>query len=380
MDTRMRVTPPSTSNIPVQITPASESPAASPSDEPAGVIENSSETVQPTPAVSGDPGKSESDIELMVLNVAAAAEKFRSTYSETNEFVSKNGYLYDFPAQSYVSTKDLTDVESFNASNVDEDVMILYVKASDMPVDLSDGSNPDQMTVFAAFPYGDHYIASNGTKTSAVAADIIKGIQTGYNTDHGQIAYVPGNSATFAGVLALLGGSPGLSSPLDVRYMAEDDKYVSAVVSPHSDPTVIKEFVLQKTDNGCKIAVDKIETQWQKFVSINTAAPDVNLDLVPAYNLWRDSKDLKTDFSALLQSMASSGIISQDDGDPVFISGDNEFVFMEFANGTRMLAHNDDGQNDWKVYQVLQYEDALLRMQELSKFNPPPYFLIKQDG
>ena len=257
--------------------------------------------------------------------------------------------------------------------------MILYVKASDMPAGITSGLKPDQLTVFAAFPSDGGYIVSNGSITVPVSADAIKSVLDLYNTDHGQITYIRSDTEMFADVITALENSPGLTGPLDVRYMAEDGKYISAVVSPNSSPTQIYEFILLKTNNGCRILMDKIETHWQKFIAINTMAPDVNVELIPAYSLCRDSKDLKTDFSPLLESMASSGIITEEDGDPVFISGNGEFVFIEFANGIRMLAHNDDGHNDWKVYQVLRYEDAILRMKELSKFNPPPYFLIKQN-
>jgi len=378
MNTQMRANPSVISdNLPQSLTPSETAGSNAATDLP-GNLENSGDS-PPTPVFNGDPSKSDSDIEEIVQNVALSAEQFRGAYSDTNEFVSKNGLLYDFPAEMYISTGDLTEDDGFNTAYANENVMILYVKPVDMPIGLSNGMDADQLRIFAAFPSANNYIISNGSEISTVSAGDMKSILSRYNTDHGQITYVNGGSGTFADVVSVLQNGIGVSDPLDVRYMAEDDKYISAVVSPHSEPTLIKEFVLLKAGGANKIIIDQIETQWQKFVAINSAAPDVNLDLIPAYNLCRDSKDLKTDFSALLNSMVSSGIISRDDGDPVFISGNSEFVYIEFANGIWMLAHNDDGQNDWKVYQVLRYEDAVLRMKELSKFNPPPYFLIKQN-
>ena len=377
MDTRIRLNSPDISENPA---PASISPAG---DNPSGLLaaEDSGEAAgQPTPEVSGDPGKSEAEIEQIVRNAASAAENYRKAYSVTNEFVSKNGLLYDFPAEMYVSIKDLTEEDGFNMAFSNESAMILYVKAGDMPADISAGLKMDQLAVFAAIPYGSDYIASNGVGTSEISAAAMKSLQDRYNSDHGKIGLVRGDTAEFAVVMAAVENSPGLADPLDVRYMAEDGKYISTVVSPHGNPAFIKEFILQKTANGgVKVLIDNIEGQEEKFVAINSSAPDVNLDLVPPYNLSGNIKDIKTDFTALLKSMASSGIISQDDGDPVFISGNSVFVFMEFGNGVRMLAHNDDGRNDWKVYQVLRYEDAIARMKELSIYNPPPYFLIKQN-
>ena len=379
MNTQMRVNTPYASENQTQTTPPFEMPSSDIPAESSGSLENNGEaTQQQTPFFSEDPAKPVSEIEQIVKNAALTAEKYRNTYSETNEFVSKNGFLFDFPAEMYISTKDLEDVEGFNTAYANENIMFLYIKAGDMPDSLSSGLDTGKLTVFAAMPSSDSFIISNGDKTSAVTGSVMQEVLDRYNTDHSPVEYVSSESKTFTDVLAAFQNNPGLEGQLDIRYMAEDDKYVSAVISKRDSPLLIKEFVLQKTGNTCEIMIDNIEKNWQKFVAINTAAPDVNLDLIPAYNLWRDMRDLKSDFSGLLKSMLSSGVITQEEGEPVFISGNGEFVFMEFADGVRMLAHNDEGRNDWKVYQVLRYEDAVLRMKDIAKFNPPPYFLIKQ--
>ena len=363
--------------IPVQTNP----PAQSKNDDRSDVYDTESNDAAketPLPEFKADPNKSESEIEQLVQNVASTAAKYCAAYGETNEFVSKNGYLYDFPAGMYITAKDLLEVEGFNAVYADEDVMIFYIKAGDMPIGITDGIGPDQLTVFAAFPYNNGCIVSNDGSLSVVTDEKMKEILNSYNTDHGRIRRVFSDSETFEKVLLTLENSPGLNGPLDIRNMSEDDKYISAVVSPKSNSILIREFVLEKSGNSCIILVNNIEEQWQKFVAINSVAPDINLELIPAYNLRRNMKGLKSDFSELLKSMVTSGVIPRNSGDPVFISGNTEFVFMEFADGIRILAHNDDTHNEWKVYQVLQYEDAIMRMNEIAKFNPPPYFLIKQ--
>ena len=378
MNANMRANPPAGPEATEQA--AAAPPVAEDTADPPSEPVDIAETAEPTaPAFTEDPGKSDAEIAAIVQNTASAAEKYRSAYCETSEFVSRNGMLYDFPAEMYISTGDFKPEDGFNQDYAGKDVLILYVKAADMPAELTVGENLDRLTVFAACRSGNGYMVSNGVKSSKMTAEAMKAVLNRYSADHGPIEYVRGNTETFMDAVRALVSEPGLEGPLDIRYMAEDGEYVSAVVSPRGDTTLIKEFVLLKGQNGCEIYLDKIETQWQKFVAINEAAPDINLDLIPKYNLCRDTQDLKTDFTALLNSMVSTGVVSSGDGPPVFISGNAEFVFMEFPGGAHMLAHNDDGRNDWKVYKVSRYEDAVLRMGELSKFNPPPYFLIKQN-
>ena len=349
------------------------------SPENIGSLEDNNETeIKPIPIFIADPNKTVPEIERIVKNAAEAAEKFRDYHSTTREFVSMNGLLYDFPAKEYISTKDLLYVEGFNPEYSDNGVMILYVLASDMPDELVGDSKLDQLKVFAAYASGDGFIVTCGRYISIVNADFMKWILERYDTDHGAISRVSSTTALFRDVLSELGRLPGLHRNLDVRYMAEDDQYISAVVSPRRDSSLIREFVLQKTGSGCEVVVDYIETEWQKFVAINSVIPNINLELVPAYNLWYGLKDLKTDFSDMLETMAESGVITPDNGEPMFISGNSEFVFMEFIDGIRILVHNDDINNEWKIYMVPQYEDAVSRMRESSKSDLPPYFLITQ--
>ena len=340
--------------------------------------DNDEAGIQPIPIFIADPNRTVPEIERIVKNAAETAEKFRDYHSKKREFVSMNGLLYDFPAKEYISTRDLRYVEGFNPEYSDNGVMILYVFAGDMPDEVAGDSNLDQLKVFAAYASGDSFIVTCGKHISIVDADFIKWIMDRYSIDHGTISRVSSTSELFADVLSELGELPGLHHLLDVRYMAEDDLYISAVVSPRRDSSLIREFVLQKTGSGCEVVVDYIETEWQKFVAINSVVPNINLELVPKYNLWYDLRDLITDFSDLLETMAESGVITPDDGEPIFISGNSEFVFMEFIDGIRILVHNDDINNEWKVYMVPQYDDAVLRMRESSKSDLPPYFLIRQ--
>ena len=348
------------------------------SESSGGLEENDEPKIQPMPIFITDPNRTVPEIERIVKNAAQAAEKFRDYHSKTREFVSVNGLLYDFPAKEYISTRDLQYVEGFNPEYSDNGVMILYVIANDMPDEVAGDSNLDQLKVFAAYASGDNFIVTCGKHISTVNADFMEWILDRYSTDHGTVSRVSSTSELFGDVLTELGELPGLHRIIDVRYMAEDDLYISAVVSPRRDSSQIREFVLQKTTSGCEVVVDYIETEWQKFVAINSAVPNINLELVPAYNLWYDLRDLKTDFSDMLETMAESGVITPDNGEPMFISGNSEFVFMEFIDGIRILVHNDDINNEWKVYMVPNYEDAVLRMRESSKSDMPPFFLIRQ--
>ncbi|MDR2649215.1 MAG: hypothetical protein LBB94_05795, partial [Clostridiales bacterium] len=137
---------------------------------------NNGITAQPIPVFSADPGKTSAEIEKMVQNIAASAEKYRAAYSETNEFVSSNGYLYDFPAEAYISVKDFTDVEGFDPAYADEGAMILYVKTGDMPNEITFGMDSDKLAVFVLYPSGSDFMASNGNAASLVKGSVIQDV------------------------------------------------------------------------------------------------------------------------------------------------------------------------------------------------------------
>jgi hypothetical protein len=348
-----------------------------------------STTSQPTPSHTSLSGKSEKEIQDVVLNVAESAKKYYESYRETNEFVSKNGYLFENPADMYVTTDLLTGIEGFKIESAQESVLILYVRAGDLPAELrtrtSTGPSEktdnntvpaDELTVAAAYQFdGGYSLAYDGKMVSVSVADMNLMLKK-YDLNHGAISIVHSTDELFTRVSNAL--EEDIGSPLDIRYMFADDKYVSSVVSPQDNPLLIREYILQRTNAKCEIAVSKIETFWQKFADINKVLPDLNLDLVPEYNLWRELKDVKSDFSGILKSFRDSGIISQEDVEPLFISGNNEFVFVELGNKSRLLAHSDGDPLEWKVYFVTSYDNAITRMKEIAKFNPPPYFLIKQ--
>jgi hypothetical protein len=218
-------------------------------------------------------------------------------------------------------------------------------------------------------------VAGSG-KSSFIPKEDFDALMSAYDSSRTP-SRVNSKSEEYAKIIELIESQSSAKGPYDVRYMETDGKYVSVVISPKDKPLDIREYILQVQGTTYIIRVDKLEAMEDKIVAINREIPDLNLSIVPSYELLTNKRYLVSDFTNFLSSLKSSGMITDEDGEPSFISGNDEFVFMVFDSGLHLLC-NSTAANEWKVYPVMTYDDAVARMKELCRFNPPPYFLIKQ--
>jgi hypothetical protein len=315
--------------------------------------------------------------EHTAVNTAAAARVYYDKYHETNELAACGGMLYEVPARMNVTTLMLCGIPDFDNSIATENVIILFVNPGDVPPDIVESGDVTP-SIYAAYPFGDEFVIASSENHASVSRDGMAALLLKYSADNGPIYRILSGDTLYKATLDALVSEAGLKPPMDVRYMCADDKYISVVVSPMHNPLDIRECLLKKSEDGVNLIIANIENSWQKYSDITAIVPDLNISLVPEYSLARELKDVKSNFSAILESIRRSGILSEQDGEPEFISGNSEFVFMEFATRKHLLLHNDGSQLEWKVYLVKTYDEAVTRMKEIARFSVPPYFLIRQ--
>jgi hypothetical protein len=329
---------------------------------------------QGNPTKEPDLGKPVPEVEKMLLSVSQAAQKYYEQYNSNVDYVSQNGLLYEYPSSTFIEPSHLVGVEGFDEAYAEEWALILFIKSEDIKGYLPAGS--EEWGVYAAYETSGGYVAAGFGKTATIPKDEFKGILAGY-TASSSISRIKSDTEEYKKVLEAIEAGSSVKGPFDVRYMETDGRYVSAVLSPKDGPLNIREYILQIQGTNYIIRIDKMESMEDKIVSVNRQAPDLNLEIVPPYELLTNKRYLVSDFANFTKSLKSSGMITEDDGSPDFISGNDEFVFIMFPSNLHLLC-NSTGAGEWKVYPVVTYDEAVNRMKELSKFNPPPYFLIKQ--
>lgn len=340
------------------------------------------ETEEPIPTSNPDPDKSADQVKEMIINVANAAAEYVGKYQNQTQFVSKNGYLAESSGDIYVKPESLLDVTVLKPEYSGESVLILYIIPDDIKdyMEVADGLMP---TVFAAYEMEDVFaVASVGDANIAsqyceIKKDKFQQLIARYSWDHGTVNRINSGTDTHSAIYKALSDETKEQN-LDVRYLSSDDKYASAVVSPKGEPLNILEYVLEQKDGMWTVVVPMVEkTNW-KFNAVNKAFPDMNLAIMPKYQLVDSLKYLKGDFQPIVDAMLKENLIDSNDGEPDFISGNNEFVYIEFNTDKRFLGHFDEDIMTWVMYPSGSYDETTSLMKRLAKFIHPTYYLIRQ--
>jgi hypothetical protein len=329
---------------------------------------------QPVPDRRPDLSKPSDEVAKLVLNISQAAWRYYGQYNQSVDYVTQNGLLYEYPSSTYVTPAHLEGIEGFDMAYAEEAASILFIKSADMEPYLA--ADTDEWGVYASYETTGGYVVGGFGKTALVPKEGYEEMMKAYDCSR-PASRVSSKSPEYAEALKAIEEGSSAKGPYDVRYMETDGKYVSAVVSSKDSPLYIREYILQVQGTTYIIRADKLESMESKIVAVNREIPDLSLAIVPPYELLTNRRYLITDFTNFTQSLKTSGMTTDEDGEPSFISGNDEFVFMVFPSGLHLLCNSTEA-GEWKVYPVLTYDEAVSRMKELSKFNPPPYFLIKQ--
>jgi len=358
---------------------AAEAPVTSsvpiPTVDPALVIDSepllSLPAEDPKPQLA-DSRLAEGDALALVQAASAAAASYLDQFRSTLAFVSKNGYFFSWPAKMYVTGADLLDLTDLTQDQASHPLAFLYIRPADL------GRQGTDLAVYAACRTGDTVIiAGDGQEVKRLSPGELDKLLAPYSWDQGDPRRYMDASAANQAIIAAL---PKSDKGYDVRHLYGNGVYAALVASPVSQPASIKEYVLKKGADGWAVVLDGLEGMNNRYQTVNAQLPDLDLRLLPAYELTMYLKYVKADFSGLIAAMIQQGSIEKADGDPTFISGTDEFVYMEFGPVEKFICYHDKGDTSgtWKVTAIFSCDDARTLMDKYATFNPPPYFLVKQ--
>lgn len=313
----------------------------------------------------------------MVKNVLAAAEDFYEVYGLQTQYVSKNGFLYENASGDYVTPAKLLELTELREEYAEENVWILFLQPGTFADASASIQQGEDLAIFAAYETGEGFAVVGPDTETILPKSKMDEVLAGYSWDHGQITRYNATDEQMKLILNILAESDG--DDLDIRHLARDDKYASAVVSPKDNSLHVKEYAFVNRNGLWSIALSGIEKADRKFTAITRALPDMNLNMVPRYQLASDLIYMKTDFSDLLDALRKSGSLYESDGDPSFAAGDNDFVYLEFPTDLKLLGYFDNDEKQWVMYPVLHYADAEALMRKHARYSNPPYFYIKEN-
>jgi len=314
----------------------------------------------------------------MVDEISALINAYHSNHSQTVLFLSKNGYLFDVPANAYVFVSQLYGLIDIDERFLEESIMFFYFR----PIDLAryrnlNVSQQENLVIFTGFETREGFaITGPGEQGGIISREDLGDILDRYSWNHGEIRKIYNHSDTHYTVMRALTAYTGSNAGFDIRYMYRDDRYICVVASPRDDFLNISMFILEYIEGAVFVRLSNIEGFDDYRRVINNAMPDFNQNLLPPYDLRLGLRDIVSDFSDIIDIMLHEELITYADIPALFVSGTFNYVYFEFESGMKFLGHFEEG--DWSIYVVEDYEDARALLNILSR--RPPLFIIRTSG
>ena len=329
------------------------------------------------PEVQGDLDKPIMDVWRVLDEISGFINEHYDYFSETVLFLSKNGYLFDFPAWNYVFIEELADLTNIDEKYLIEGIMFFYLRPADLArfrnVNVSERDN---LMIFTGLEVREGFaITGRGEQGGTISREDLQTILSEYSWNHGEIRKIYSQTETFVSVIRALSEYTGNQSGFDIRYLYRDDRFICVVASPVDEPQNINMFVLEYLENAVFVRVSHLETFNAHRRALNNALPSFNQNLLPSYDLWLEGRYLMDDFDEIIYDMLYAELITDDDMPLLFASGTRDYVYFEFASGVKFLGHfNGD---IWVMYSVDNYVMARAALYSLSR--RPPLFIIRQN-
>ena len=328
---------------------------------------------------SGKPSK-DSSIQSYWSKLESTAKSGQNYYSEyytKTRLITKNGYLYNYAASTQITTDYLVNDGRLTSSNTAAGISVMLMYGTDIASyggsNVYIASTDREFTVFAFMkhPNENKYIFSSANGSyGSLNERVYNSLMSAYSMSHGIIRRLTPSNSEYDRILSCIRMYESKYEQYFVRSITVDDKYAFVVLSGRANAATIRQYIL-RYDNGIwEVVMDDLETEGRLPVAVNKSLPDFNMDLLPDYSI----KDytMLTDYSAVMDALTKAGLYAKDDTFYYFC-GTNEFCYMITDSGKRFLCRFNNG--SWECYKVLDYYDALSRLQNFSN-NPPTFILL----
>jgi len=317
------------------------------------------------------------DVWRVLDEVSGFINEYYDRYSQTTLFLSKNGYLFDFPAWSYIFIEELADLSDIDEEYLKDGIMFFYMRPADLArfrnINVSEREN---LVIFTGIEVREGFaITGRGEQGGTISREDLQAILMEHSWDHGDIRKVYAQSDQHGTVMRMLADYTGNRAGFDIRYLYRDDRFICVVASPVGEPLNINMFVMEYLSGAVFMRMSHLETFNDHRRALNNVLPNFNQNLLPSYDLRQESRYLVDDFEDIIYDMLLAEIIDEEDLPVRFASGTSEYVYFEFASGA-MFVGVLEGER-WMMYPVDNYAMARAVLYSLSR--RPPLFIIRQN-
>ena len=335
------------------------------------------------PSHSADTSRREDEVWEMIESMAITANDYYDRAHTSRVIISKNGYLYNFPARNYYTPRSFSRIESMKPEYADEQVLLLYMRPDDIKLYLPDSVelSGHELELFCGYEVRDGFaLARREGRLGIISREDFQTLLAKYSDERGGAFRHDNDSPAFAEIVAAVGRFKGIAATMpdtfDVRYLVSDSKYAIVVLSEKNSPEKLEKFVLVRDQGDWRVDFSGFENTFMYQKVLNNRYPDFNIGILPNYNLYYSAKEIRSNITPLLDAMRTQGVIGEEDGRETFATGTDRFCYMEFESGKKLLAVYTDQETGWMVHTIPNFLRAEMIMAQYEK--DPPTFILKQ--
>ncbi|MDD4844293.1 MAG: hypothetical protein PHU31_08170 [Anaerotignum sp.] len=375
-------------NDPTEIPPSNENTDNSDTQEDPSSVEADPEINKPTTG-KVEPEKTQTidakpfwqseatRITNNLISIASAAQKDYKENGAKKGWMSKNGLLYNYYEEKYITTDTLVADGYLEEGLNSSDYKILLINGSDL-AEIEGASVPADSTdfgVFAAIKQSNKYlITSPSGKIGTISEESFNNLLVKYNQSNGRIVRLSSASAEYERILNYISLFEGRFDAYYVREIRMDNKHAVVVFSNRANTANIKEYILENENNFWEVVYPNAQTDYYPVTTINRYIPSFNVDLLPSYTLasWRES--IYREQGGVEAALFSAKAISSAT-EIAYQCATGACAYAVLTNGNRYACYSEDG--IWKAkYAASDYE---ARNFLLSKTGIDYGFLILDD-
>lgn len=305
------------------------------------------------------------ELKSTMANVARDANAYYNQHKAEKTLTTQYGLLYSYTDKANITIDELGEELD---KDISKEMDILYVKSSDV---MSEAGGND-LGIFASINTSSgYYVTSNDGFEKTFTEEEFKNLLMKYAPTHGNIRNPQRGTDEHTAIITAAGVS---GNNFDIKHIACDDKYAVLVTNDVTNPTDIREIALVKNNNAWTIVNANLATAENSYTDINTAYPDMDLGLMPIYNIG-DFGPIETEkMSDIADALVKQGTITAEEKNNMYACGCEKFAYIQTNDGKRFIGFiNEEHQLEFS--QANDLNETLSYMVQCQQ--NPPVFIVK---
>ena len=154
--------------------------------------------------------------------------------------------------------------------------------------------------------------------------------------------------------------SEGVYEDYWVRCIYADDMYAIVVLSPKSNPSDVRQYLLKKNASYWEVAMSGLEAEARVVTAINKKYPDFNPNLLPNYTINDYRGSLKNSYNGAISSFVTNGFIESSDN-LNYLCGAGSYCYATTYGSKHLLAtlsgdtwNSTEYSSSWEAKQAIE--------------------------